>query len=94
MPDITKWDVLDSCSHRDWKFPADIAREISQANAAHITIAQVFVSLENLEDAGYVEARKEGERQSFRKTTSGMRARQEARQSQDKQSPESGLKPA
>jgi hypothetical protein len=76
MVNISKWNVLDALSHADWKFPANLARELSKEHSAHITIAEIFVSLETLEDAAYVESKEEGKRRSFRKTCAGIHARQ------------------
>jgi hypothetical protein len=94
MTTISRWDVLDACSHSVWKFPANLASELSSSHSIHVGIGQVFVCLEILEDAKHVESREEDGRRSFRKTQDGMQAQQKNQQNKAGLGSNQGLKPA
>ena len=96
----TEWDFLDCCSHVEWKFAADLARELSR-EGSRVPIAQVFVFIESLEDKGHVETRRvpssaagNGTRLGVRKTPAGIEARIQASQRDAGTNSDLGLKPA
>lgn len=101
---INKWDVLNACSHVEWQFVIDLARKIEKTlklKSFSITAAEMFVSIERLEDQGFVETQrvvdeKHGNRQRLqvRITPGGIRARHEKQQGQETGSFEPGLKSA
>ncbi len=90
---VSKWDVLDACSHNEWKYVSEVVRELSDASGSNVSIARIFHLIEVLEDEGYAETQKERKRLRIRKTRSGIAARERAREGTADFS-RSGLNPA
>jgi DNA-binding PadR family transcriptional regulator len=89
----SKWDFLDALSHTEWRFPADITFALSKTHG-RTALAQVMLYIEDMENDGYVETRREGKRLGVRKTQSGIKARLEVRAGEKDSSSPFGLKTA